>query len=70
MNTITTGLAALLVATLAPQAATAYSHANRFGGSTSHRLRHGHRTHERLGREFRARLGRRVGTHEHVRRPH
>ena len=36
MKILTTSLAALLVAVLAPQAATAYSHANRFGGSTYH----------------------------------
>lgn len=36
MKILTTSLATLLIVALAPQTAGAYSHANRFGGSTSH----------------------------------
>jgi hypothetical protein len=36
MKTLITGFAAILVVALAPQSSAAYSHANRYGGSTSH----------------------------------
>ena len=80
-------LAGALAAAVAAPLALAYSHANRYGGSTehsygqtshtnayggstSHAYGEGHRAHEHVRRQHRARMGRRHRAHQRLRRQH